>query len=314
MYGLNVVSDVPLSGLPAASWRDAAPDVEIVWPGTEDLCRLPTDAPTAALQCSHGTTILTRYDDERGSWLRHRSFGTFNIAADGTQIAVYPRAGVESSMLDGTLTSQVPIFLSHLQKSPSLHASSVVTDDGAAIFLGPKGQGKSTMAALFLRNGAALLADDTVPVRINGGVAYGVPGLPSMKLWPQAAAHTLGIHERLPAVAPNHDKGYLSLDERHRFAQEPAPIRAIYALERRDPALFEHGPITVRRLSGRDSLALLLSHTSLRSLLRPIEFASLIRSYSALVATHQVRILEYPDGFDYQAAVHAAVSADMAQP
>ncbi|MCC6433385.1 MAG: hypothetical protein IT354_20930 [Gemmatimonadaceae bacterium] len=312
MFGLDVVSDRPIGGLMAAEAdRTGAPDVAISWPGPESRCPTPQGLPTASLACEHGTTIITRYDDARGSWLRHRSFGTFFVSADARDVAVYPRAGVDPAMLDGTLTSQVPIFVLQRRQRPSLHASAVVTDVGAAVFLGPKGQGKSTMAALFLRHGAALLADDTLPLRLDGGAAFGSPSLPSMRLFPESASQTLDVHDSLPHVAPNHDKRHLTLDDRFRFAAGESPIRAIYALARRSVTISGDASISIRALSGRDSLALLLAQTSVRSLLRPIELAPLMRAYQALVTATPLRVVEFPDGFEYQDGVYAALRADM---
>jgi hypothetical protein len=312
MYGLQFLSDRPIVDAPLADGTLDGDAVHLVWPGAEATCGRPNDPPTATLRCEHGTTILTRYDDASGSWLHHRSFGTFHMAAGGARVAVYPRAGVDPAMLDGTLTSQIPIFLLHQRQAPSLHASSIVTEHGAAVFLGPKGQGKSTIAASFIRSGAALLADDTLPLRVRDDEVYGVPSLPTMKLWPQTATHTLHLEDDLPGVAPHQEKRLLSLGGRFPFAQEPARVRAIYSLERHDPATFGQSAARIRPLSGRDSLALLLSQTSLRSLLRPSEFATLLHTYKQLVSRHPVRVLAYRDGFEHQDAVYAAVRADMA--
>lgn len=66
-----------------------------------------------------------------------------------------------------------------LRKGVSIHASSVVLDDRAFLFLGKSGTGKSTHSALWLKNfpDASLLNDDNPAVRIEDGVpvVYGTP-------------------------------------------------------------------------------------------------------------------------------------------
>ena len=61
----------------------------------------------------------------------------------------------------------------------SLHASAVVAEGRAYLFLGRSGTGKSTHARMWLRNipGSHLLNDDNPAVRVVGGevIAYGTP-------------------------------------------------------------------------------------------------------------------------------------------
>ena len=64
-------------------------------------------------------------------------------------------------------------------KGISLHASAVVLEGRAFLFLGSSGTGKSTHSALWLKNftGARLLNDDNPALRLEDGkvMAYGTP-------------------------------------------------------------------------------------------------------------------------------------------
>jgi hypothetical protein len=60
-----------------------------------------------------------------------------------------------------------------------LHASAVAHQDGAVLFLGDSGRGKSTLAA---RLGANRLADDIVPCAAVDGIPQALPRFPQLKL------------------------------------------------------------------------------------------------------------------------------------
>ncbi|MCM1967760.1 hypothetical protein [Streptomyces sp. G1] len=72
-----------------------------------------------------------------------------------------------------------------------LHASAAVVDGGAVLSFGSKGSGKSTTAmVLARRNGAELLANDRVFVRVESGYLQVLP-------WPSAAALGFGLLDAL---------------------------------------------------------------------------------------------------------------------
>jgi len=76
-----------------------------------------------------------------------------------------------------------------------LHASAVSIDGKAAIFLGPRGAGKSTTtAAAFGAEGYSVLEDDVVAIRFDEGVLTVVPGVPQLRLKSDAAA-ALGVED-----------------------------------------------------------------------------------------------------------------------
>ena len=139
-----------------------------------------------------------------------------------------------------------------------LHAAGVVAPARAAALLiaGPSGVGKSALTAQLLRRGGALLADDSVRLRLEiGGVAAsGLPG---------------GYH-----LAPAGD------DERHFHrvpaanAIESAPVGAVLILSRTS------GPPALVRLRPVDAVARLAAN-----LHRPAVPATLGKRAQALATT-----------------------------
>jgi len=68
-----------------------------------------------------------------------------------------------------------------------LHASAIATAQGAVLFAGRVGAGKSTLAAALIDRGYALLADGIVGIGLDGGgTAVARPGFPRIRLWADA--------------------------------------------------------------------------------------------------------------------------------
>lgn len=218
LYGLHIRSDfcLPLGDIRAQS--GALPDVYCLDGGPEEIAPAADGVVTCELQChcpAHAGQVVMRVHygpDRTRVW--NDVAGICDIMRDGRAVIVYPaRDGdPEHRMLAHLMTGIVSTMLMYQRFGmPSLHASGVVVDGQAAVFLGPKGQGKSTMAAAFLRRGADLLTDDLLPLRTMPDGIHGVPGVPLLKLWDESVEHALqysGAH--LPPVVPNFPKKFIS--------------------------------------------------------------------------------------------------------
>ena len=109
-----------------------------------------------------------------------------------------------------------------------LHASAIQTANGAALFVGPSGRGKSTLAAALAQRGYAMLSDDVAALDVDdAGQVVAFPSMPYMRLWADAAAQLQRPTEGQRRVQPSLDKYLLPVA---RFCAEPLPVRAIYAL------------------------------------------------------------------------------------
>ena len=318
MYGLRVRSDVrlPLTPMPGA---DEAP---VAWAFRRAEPGQPAPEPDGPLvaeeRCEaacHGGNVVTRvYRGPGGAWFWIDSIGTYHVRPGAGRVDVYPQAGADERALGLALAGQVSVFLLHRLGRPTLHASAVVTGHGAMAFFGPKGQGKSTMAACFLRRGATLLTDDILPLRLLDNAVCGAPGLPLMKVWRATAERTLELSEELPNLTANLEKKLLAPCGRYRFAETPARLRALYVLDRYDPLATGHTDVAIRPMSGREGLTAVLAQISRGAFLHSAEAACLLPLYARLVAQAPVRVLSYPHGFEHQAAVHARILADLEAP
>ena len=315
LYGLHVLSDIHLPVDETADGTDAS--AELVFKRADAGRPVPQpDGPIVTeVRCHqpcHRGAVTTRVSrGPGGTWLWNESIGTCHILPGGRQVDVYTCAGVSEHVLGLMLLGQVSVFVVQRLGYPTLHASAIVTKYGASVFLGPKGQGKSTMSASFLRRGDILLTDDALPLRAVGGDICGLPSLPLMKVWQKTAQHTLGLVQDLPSLVPNYDKKLYALDGRYGFAQEPVPVRAVYLLDRYDAATAGKIEITIRYLSQREGVLKLLEQTALRPFLQVDDVAKLLPMYGRLVGQAGVRVLGYPSGFEHQGAVYERVMADL---
>ncbi len=306
LYDLLLRSEVPLRGVSALPGPLAAADVVVRRLHTP--CPLAFDEPVAAqVSCPVHGIHMKEYRRRDGVWIWLPAIGTFHVTLDAGQVDVYPDAGSDEQALGLALGGPVMLFVRHRRGRPSLHASAVVTASGVVAFLGPRGRGKSTMAASFLRRGARLLTDDALPLLARDDGIYGTPGPPFMKVWHETAQHTLDLADELPSLMASVDKKLLAIEGRYARAHTSARLRAMYLLDRYDPAAAGRSDVVVRPLGRREALLALLAHTSTREYLLPCDEAPCLRIYTRLLDQAPVRVLTYPDGFAYQDAVHGRI-------
>jgi hypothetical protein len=146
--------------------------------------------------------------------------------------------------------------LMHQRGLLPLHGSAIRLPDGtAAIFMGPSGIGKSTLAAAFRQRGYVVAADD-VSLIFSGadGTPILQPAYPELKLWAEAAAKIGEDAEVLPRARTLLEK--FSLCFHDVFDGSPLPVRLLYILETAEDELFE-----ITRLQGVEKLEGLLRNT-----------------------------------------------------
>jgi hypothetical protein len=310
MYGLNVESQVQLP-LPRAR-RGIGADLTIQL--DDAAMAAPTGTPYAEATCSNechaGAAYSRMWREPDGVWIWHDAVGLLHVSPDATYVRVYQRDGCDPGALRMQLLGPVAGLVLNQRGYPCLHASAVVTDHGAVAFLGWPGDGKSTMVAMHLANGARLLGDDVLPIELHNGEAFARSGLPLVKLWPASVRGALAIDRELPHVTGQHDKRLLVLDEATSATSAPTRLSALYVLRRYDPTHAGSKTVTSSPLAPRAALTTLLTHTYRREYLRTEEVARLLPVYARLASTVPVRVLQYPSGFEFQDAVREHIRLD----
>lgn len=216
-YGLSIRSDVALPELLASA--ETATDVVIK---VGKLASLPREA-------THELDSF-RYrlspDEAYFFWDPTAAF----LVRGGKEIIVDPSPEAEESLIRVLLLGVIFSVLLHQRGLLVLHASAVVINGGAVAFLGGKGWGKSTMAAMLYSRGHLHLADDLVALRANGASSpVALSGYPQLKLWPEAAAFSLGEDPALMArVTPRFEKRARRTADR--FSAGEIPLCGLYIL------------------------------------------------------------------------------------
>ncbi len=316
LFGLRVQSDFPLPAPRARAADDLEPD--LVFARGSASRPAPPEADLAlahACNCPRhrGRVILRLFRSGDGIWVEYEDAGLYHVMPGGRRVEVYrgPEGDADPRALGYVLAGPIATLALYQRGVACLHASAVVVDGAAVAFLGPKGQGKSSMAAGLLRRGASLLTDDVLPLEEQADGIYGRPSLPILKLWDRSVEGALGLNEKLPVVFPGVEKRLVSLEGRFPFAEAPARLRALYVLDRYDPAIAGAAGVSIERLSLRDAFLALVGQTSIREMLLPSEIAQRLPVYARLSRQAPVRVVRFPDGFEHQDRVHERILADL---
>ncbi len=166
-------------------------------------------------------------------WLRFPDLADFLLQPDASRILVAPDAGADDSTLEHLLVDQVlPRLLAH-QGHLVVHTSAVTLGGRHALFLGPSGWGKSTLAGLLQQHGHVVHSDDCVQLRLADGRCEALPTYPSLRLYADSLdALFPGAANTVP-VASYSEKRRVALDL-HESAEGAVPVDALFVLG--DPA------------------------------------------------------------------------------
>ncbi|MBF0373816.1 MAG: hypothetical protein HQL39_10400 [Alphaproteobacteria bacterium] len=240
LCGWRVAGGLPLPDLLPWSGDGRAADVVI------DLGEVPAPPPDPA-RPGRAMTI-----EGRGACrLVVPGVARFLVDPDGRRVVVEPQPDAPQPLLRAFLLGRVLAILCVKRGLLPLHASCVRIGGRAHAFSGPRGTGKSTLAAAFLRRGHPVLADDLTvidPAAPGGPIVW--PAFPRLKLW-RDAAQAMGLAtDGLERVEWVGDKFHVPLAEG--FHADPLPLAAIDHIENGE------GETTRRPLAGMAAVEAML--------------------------------------------------------
>ncbi|WP_296219234.1 hypothetical protein [uncultured Sphingomonas sp.] len=215
-FGAGIRSDFALPELEGNA--DGIVDIDIVR-GTVDR---PT--PVGMLGRAHAFNSAETY-------LGMGNVGKFLISGDRrVTCELFPE--FPENLAGFALLGPVMATIMHLRGNLVLHGSALEVGDGAVVFLGDKGAGKSTMAGAMTTAGHALITDDVIAVRADeNGRSAVVRAYPMIKL-SDAALDNFGTDgfELLPLDAdiPSKQRARVNAVPQ----RERTPIVRVYILAR----------------------------------------------------------------------------------
>ena len=218
------------------------------------------------------------------------------LSADGDDVAVTP---LGDDVAEGFITHLFGHVLSFalLKKGfEPLHSTVLAAPGGAIGILGDSGYGKSTLAAALMSAGLPLVTDDLLVLLPEGEDLMAQPGLPRLKLWPEAAARFIPEAPSEP-MAPGAQKRIYPL-ESPRWTAEPRPLRTLYLL-RRPVTRNVTSRVTIRTIPQANAFVEITRNTFNSMLVDPVRLRGQFRFASDLAARVPVRSLTYPPGFEH---------------
>ena len=182
------------------------------------------------------------------------------LVTGGQEILIDPAPGAAPREVVFFLLGPVLGVLLHQRCLLPLRGSAVETSEGALIFVGPTGVGKSTLAGHFQRRGYRLLSDEISGVTPDGRGGFLVlPAFPQLNLCADAYVRLGGSGGQLQG-----ERFALALDQS--FCPLPTPLRAICFL-------LDHGEasMSLRPLVGLERMGWLLANVYRPELLENLE-------------------------------------------
>lgn len=232
VFGLDVRSEIPLSFLEGSAAGPTGRALEI----SARAAAAKLDWPESAeLVCDErradgGPFFSIEADPEAGYLVSGPEFGVHLLSADGRRLRCAPE-GCRDDAWQRLLIAQILPFAALLQGLEVFHAGAVARRGEAVAVLGPSGAGKTSVALELCRLGADFLSDDVLALEVRDGELLAHPGTQIAGL-DHAEARRLesaGEPRREQVVAVNDRERLL----RMRGAAEPAPLGALFFLDRR---------------------------------------------------------------------------------
>lgn len=233
MFGLDLQVPESLTWLAESGANPTGRPVELTVGAEADSEWLEDATPISDERTEDGGVLFQITRGERGYGFSGPRYGTAIVSPGASRVWGAPGDG---GMEDWQrfLIAQVLPFASVLRGLEVFHASAVTVDGGAVAFLGPSGAGKTSIAMALCRLGASFLTDDVLAIERDGGRLLGHPGAPVAGVATEEA-------ERLRSRRSLDSSTLLSSDPREAMvrvwpARDPAPLNAIFVLDRRPEA------------------------------------------------------------------------------
>ncbi len=230
--------------------------------------------------------------------------GTFELDSRRGFVRCFVPSRPSMTAVEEVLRGPVCSFFLLERGFEPLHAGAVVFGGRCISFMGVAGAGKSSLVAYLTKRGARFLSDDVLPLRCQGHLVRAYPGLPQLRLAPQAIA---AMGEGLPLMWKTKWKATLRVRTVPR--RMSYPVARIYLLDRRGTS--QPGRIDLVPLAPREAFLALVAHTTNDALNTAWRMQRQLRVYSQLAAHVPIRRLRYRSGFQELEQVWQAIIEDL---
>jgi len=251
----TVLTALPLTVLRPLYGTDRAADAtEIDW--------LPPDYPVEDVELCHhwhdgDDIVLSLARQGADYWLRAPGIAVFLLQMQPSRIRVLPETDIDASTLEHVLVDQVLPRLLAQQGELMVHASALAIEGRHALFAGPSGWGKSTLAGLMHRQGHLVLSDDCMQLVAGGERLHALPTYSSLRLYDDSLQALFPGVQGTGPVASYSDKRRMPMGLPP-DAEATFPVDALYVLGDPDEA---DGTIRMTPLRSAEACQALLRHS-----------------------------------------------------
>lgn len=296
VHGVRVSSEIPL---PVQDLRAIGrPEINIVVRSPRQMRSELTDLRRVgtALGTSRDRPSATLHLCTAGTILNLAGIGDFLMHSDAHRITVMPTPGASRSVVNHSLvTMPLARALLDLDMVP-LHASVVSVPGRTLAFVGPSGEGKSTLAAACQAQGAQVISDDMAVLTIHTSKACVRVGNSSLRL-SAASKFSVGGPEAFQTIGFAQDEKSLVVripkDEGRRGSpreENEVQLDTIYLLERCVSANKVH----FEDPGAAETTARLNAHIVSASMLPAYRQRRLVSEIKKLRELVEIRVLRMP--------------------
>lgn len=196
----------------------------------------------------------------------------------------------------------------------ALHASAVVHDGRAVVFLASHQGGKSGLAATMVNAGLPLLSDDLLPIEKLRGRLLARPGYPQMRMWPDQLPYFVERWKDLEPVHPELDKRRVPVGPEGfgAFHPDAVPPGVLYLPERRPPG-HDQAAVQLVPVPPREVVIELVRNSFSPFIVEAVGLQPRrLELLAELARAVPVKRLVYLSGFDDLARVRDALLNDLA--
>jgi hypothetical protein len=217
-YGLGIHSTILF---PELIIDDASIDVKILF--KDNL-----SSSLEFVEISYGDLLKIHYYNNNESIVIFDGESILKVK-NGKEIIVNSKTSLQDTFIRALILSQGMGILLQQRGYLVLHANSVKMNDGAVIFIGSSGNGKSTLTFALNSKGYPLVTDDILAVKFDDNDYKAFPSFPRIKLWQDITKHFVDDPDSLYVIHSESQKFSYSTE---RFFSKPLPLRKIYILEK----------------------------------------------------------------------------------
>ena len=240
------------------------------------------------------------FREETGYLLRFHGIADFLLSADGSDLRCHPAPDAPVDW-EQIYRQQVLPLQRAQQGEAVFHGGAVCRADGAMVFLGPSGQGKSTLTAACAGSGMAFLTDDCLVLREEAQVEV-LPDEAHVRLWADSFEAISG--NPLDDPPSSWRKPRLQADDaRMPHRMQPARLACMITLDG------EADDIMLERLSPADAAMLWRANAFVVDLRSPHVLRTSLQRAARLAQVVPAYRLAYPRDYARLPEVVAAVSA-----